>query len=250
MTNQQDYHRNHLNLPDFGKTGQAKLAQSQSAMIGLGGLGSAASQTLVASGIGHLQLFDADLVSSTNLSRQLIYRPADIGHSKAKRAQKFLQMINPHCQIEAVSAHLQAENCQKNLSARQIIIDATDNFRSRFEMADYAFKKNKNFISADSSGYHGYLSIYKNSPKLPCFRCFHQESDALLRSRSCVEQGIFSPILGVLGNFLASETIKEIIMPKQSLAGQMLIIDCRNNHFRLAKLSKDPACQLCHEGRP
>jgi molybdopterin/thiamine biosynthesis adenylyltransferase len=201
-----------LMLPDFGEPAQLKLKQSKVLLIGCGGLGHAASQYLVSSGIGQLTLVDGDKVELSNLQRQVLFRDADKGFNKAKMAARQLKQLNPHAQITAVEQHFSADNANELLAKADWVLDCTDNYQSRKLINQLCQQHQISLLSAAAIGQQGQLMLwpfaYNHSP---CYSCLFP--DLTDQSGNCSSLGVLAPLPGIIGSMQAMLLIQQIIQP-------------------------------------
>lgn len=201
-----------LMLPDFGEAAQLKLKQSKVLLIGCGGLGHAASQYLVSSGIGQLTLVDGDKVELSNLQRQILFRDSDRGFNKAKIAARQLQQLNPYVQIKAVEQHFSADNASELLANTNWVLDCTDNFHSR-KLINQRCKQHKiSLLSAAAIAQHGQLMLWPFALRQnPCYQFLFP--DLTDQSGNCSSLGVIAPLPGILGAMQAMVLIQQLIQP-------------------------------------
>lgn len=201
-----------LMLPGFGEAAQLKLKQSKVLLIGCGGLGNAASQYLVSSGIGQLTLVDGDKVELSNLQRQLLFRDSDKGFNKAKMAARQLKQLNPHVQIKPVERHFSADNAATLLANTDWVLDCTDNFKSRKLINQLCQHHQISLISAAAIAQQGQLMLwpFAYTPS-PCYQCLFP--DLTDQSGNCSSLGVLAPLLGIIGSMQAMLLIQQIIQP-------------------------------------
>jgi adenylyltransferase/sulfurtransferase len=235
----------HIVLPEIGEEGQQKLLASSALVIGAGGLGSAALAYLAAGGVGRIGIVEPDRVELSNLQRQALFETADIGRPKAKAAYDRIHEVNPDCKVELFAERLTAGNARALVDAFDIVIDCSDNFDTRFALADACMHGRKPLVSAAISGFAAQLSTFK--PYLgephPCYRCLVPELPE--RERDCAQEGIIGPLAGVMGSFQALEAMKELIGIGESLSGFVLILDALAFDVRKIVLKKDASCRVC-----
>jgi molybdopterin/thiamine biosynthesis adenylyltransferase len=237
----------HVNLNAIGSRGQEKLHLSKIAIVGLGGLGCPLVQYLSASGIGSFVLIDDDIVEETNLGRQIIYRHSDIDDAKIDIAEKYIKSVNDRVHIEKFFKRLTEQNAADVLQNTDLIIDASDNFNTRFVINNYCHQNNKILVSGSAIKMQGYLSVYKSGvdSTKPCFACFH-DFDDMKSEKSCSNNGVLSPLVGVIGSMMAVEVIKEIVCPENSIAGNLVYYNCLNNRLKTIQIPKRPNCKICN----
>jgi len=235
----------HLVLPEIGQSGQETLARACVLVIGAGGLGSAALGYLAAAGIGRIGIVEPDRVELSNLQRQILFETADIGRFKAEAARDRLEEMNPDCHVQLHLERLTEDNAQALVSAYDVVLDGSDNFTTRFALAEACAKAHKPLISAAISAFGAQLSTFK--PYLgephPCYRCFVPEIPE--RELTCAQEGIIGPLAGVAGSMQALEAMKELLGIGASLSGFLLLYDALTASWRKTTLPRDPNCAAC-----
>lgn len=235
----------HIVLPEIGESGQQKLLDSSVLVVGAGGLGSAALSYLAAAGVGRIGIVEPDRVELSNLQRQILFETADIGRSKARAAKDRIYELNPDIVVEIFEEKISEENATKLVSNFDLVVDGSDNFITRFAVAEASKNAKKTLVSAAISGFAAQLSTFK--PYLgighPCYRCLVPAMPEF--ERSCAQEGIISPLAGIAGSMQALEAIKELLAIGEGMSGRLLIIDALTMSIRSAKLARDPACAFC-----
>jgi molybdopterin/thiamine biosynthesis adenylyltransferase len=243
-SNQLRRYARHIVLPEIGERGQQKLRVSSALVIGAGGLGSAVLAYLAAAGVCRIGIVEPDRVELSNLQRQILFETADIGRLKAEAAADRLEELNDDCRTEIFNERFTKEKSAL-LKNFDIVIDASDNFETRFALADACAGEKKPLISAAISGFSAQLSTFK--PYLgkphPCYRCLVPEIPE--RERNCAQEGIAGPLAGMLGSMQALEAIKELLGIGESLSGRLLVIDALASHYKTVALPRDPLCATC-----
>ena len=236
----------HLVLPGVGEEGQSLMLDSSVLVIGAGGLGSPALMYLAAAGIGRIGVMDHDIVSSSNLQRQIIHNTKTIGAYKSESAVSFVKNLNPETNIKSIFTKLDISNAEELISEHDIIADGSDNFDTRYLVADTSYKKEKVLVSAAITKYEGQISTWKNKNKIyPCFRCLFPNKPKNSQNMNCSSNGVLGSLGGFLGSLQATEIIKEILGIGESLAGFINLYDILNNNFRKIKVNIDPNCSFC-----
>ncbi|MBU6448219.1 MAG: molybdopterin-synthase adenylyltransferase MoeB [Rhodospirillales bacterium] len=243
-TEVQRYSR-HILLREVGGTGQARLKAAKVLIIGAGGLGAPLALYLAAAGIGTIGLVDHDLVELSNLQRQILFDEASIGQKKVLSAQKKLLQTNPLVTVNAYAARVTLENVAILVNDYDIICDGTDNFATRFLVADACVAAKKTLVSAAVLRFEGQISTFKPHNGGPCYRCLYPEPPPDGLVPPCSEAGILGSVTGVMGTLMATEVIKEITQIGQSLSGFLVVWDALASEFRKIRLKKDPACPVC-----
>ncbi|WP_158783175.1 molybdopterin-synthase adenylyltransferase MoeB [Pantoea sp. BAV 3049] len=233
-------------LRGFDFDGQEKLKASKALIVGLGGLGCAASPYLASAGTGQLTLLDYDRVSLSNLQRQILHRDAVIGQPKVESARKQLQAINPHIAVRAIDAQLDDPQLAELIAAQDVVLDCTDNVATREQLNRLCFASKTPLVSGAAIRMEGQISVFRWQEHEPCYRCISRLfGDSTL---SCVEAGVMAPLVGVIGSLQAMEAIRLLADYGGSVAGRLLMYDAMTLQFREMKLAKDPACEVCGGG--
>lgn len=236
----------HIVLREVGGTGQAKLSRARVLVVGAGGLGSPAILYLAAAGVGTIGIVDDDVVSLSNLQRQIAHTTKDIGRPKTFSARDAANAINPGVTVEMHPLRLTAENALDLIGRYDIVADGSDNFATRFLVNDASYFAKKILVSAAVTEFDGQLSTYKaHEAGCPCYRCLFPEPPPPGTVANCSETGVLGAAAGVMGTLQALEVIKEITGAGESMAGRLLIYEALNTRFRTVSFKKDPACALC-----
>ncbi|WPA93849.1 molybdopterin-synthase adenylyltransferase MoeB [Providencia zhijiangensis] len=230
-------------LRGFDFDGQEKLKAGKVLVVGLGGLGCAATQYLAAAGVGHLTLVDFDTVSLSNLQRQTLHRDATIGEPKVDSAKAQLAAINPHIQIDTVNAQLDDPELEQLVQQHHVILDCTDNVAIREQLNRLCFKHKIPFVSGAAIRMEGQLSVFTYEEEMPCYHCLSRLFGE--NSLTCVEAGVMAPLVGTIGTLEAMETIKLLAQYGKVNVGKVLLFDAMTLDFRQFKLNKDPHCEVC-----
>ena len=241
-----DRYARHLVLREVGGPGQAKIRATRVLVIGAGGLGSPVALYLAAAGIGRLGLVDDDLVSLSNLQRQILFRTSDVGRPKVEAGKDALAALNPHVAVDVHPVRLTAANAVDLIGGYDIVADGSDNFATRFLVNDACYFAKKTLVSAAVTEFEGQLATYKGHlPDYPCYRCLFPEPPPPNTVRSCSEAGVLGAAAGVMGSLQALEVLKEAASLGTGLAGRVLTYKGLSTEFRTARLPKDPDCPLC-----
>jgi adenylyltransferase/sulfurtransferase len=231
-------------LPQIGYEGQQRLAGARVLLIGLGGLGSPAAMYLAAAGTGHLVLVDFDTVELTNLQRQIVHRTADIGEHKAVSAKNNLLAINPEIRIDALTHALDADELEAQVRQADVVIDACDNYATRFEINAACVRQRTPLVSGAAIRLEGQLSVFdKRDSDSPCYNCLYPQAGE--DEETCSNSGVLAPVVGIIGSIQALEAIKLICDIGKTLHGRVLILDALTLQWRTMKLRRDPACPVC-----
>ncbi len=227
-------------LKKIGVAGQKKIFASKVLIVGLGGLGCPLLTYLAASGVGKIGIVDFDKVEITNLNRQTLFKPNDIGKFKVKQAKKLINKINKNIKIISFIKKIKFNNIKKILSSFDIICDGTDNYSTRYLINDYCVKNKKILISSAINKFDGQLMKFNFKKKGPCYRCFMPSPPN--SENNCQTEGIFSPVAGIMGSLQANEVLKCILNTKYKLNNHILIFDALKTEFRKCKVSINPKC--------
>ncbi len=235
----------HILLGEVGGIGQAKLKAAKVLVVGAGGLGSPLMLYLAAAGIGTIGVVDDDVVELSNLQRQVAHTTARIGTPKVESAAFAASAINPGVRIEPHALRLNADNAPSLIERYDLVCDGTDNFATRFLVADACVLARRTLVSAAVLRFEGQLSVFKPHVGGPCYRCLYGEAPPEGAVPSCSEAGVLGAVTGVMGTLQATEVLKEILDVGESLAGKLLIWDALASRFRTVRLRPDPHCALC-----
>ena len=242
-----DRYSRQIILKKVGVIGQKKLLKSSVLIVGAGGLGSPIAIYLSALGIGKIGIVDKDNVEISNLSRQIIFETNDVNKNKSSAAISKLKKINPDIQFKSFNKNLTITNINQIAKKFDLIVDGSDNFRTRFLINDYCLKNKKILVSGAISKFDGQVYTFNFSKKKsPCLRCFIPRMPRNPDIDNCEYEGVLGPLAGIIGSIQANEAVKEILGIGNSLCGHILIIDALKLTFRKVKLNKRSDC-YCHE---
>ena len=214
--------------------GQEKLKGSKMLIVGLGGLGCAASQYLTVAGVGHLTLLDFDTVSLSNLQRQVLHDDSRLDMPKVESAKLSLQRLNPHIQINTLNGLLGEEKLTEVISHFDVVLDCTDNVETRNQL-DIACRKNKvPLVSGAAIRMEGQVSVFTYEAETPTYQTLSRLFGENVLS--CMEAGVLAPIVGIVGSIQALEAIKVRLKIGTNLCGRLLMIDGLNMTIREIKL--------------
>ncbi len=237
----------HILLAEVGGTGQARLKAARVLVVGAGGLGSPLLLYLAAAGVGTIGVVDDDRVELSNLQRQIAHTTASIGVAKARAAAAAARAINPLVRVDVHETRLTADNALDLIGGYDLVCDGTDNFASRYLVADACVLARRTLVSAAVLRFEGQLSTFKPhaGPDAPCYRCLYPEPPPPGLVPTCSEAGVLGAVTGVMGTLQATEALKEIIGIGDSLAGRLVIWDALATRFTTVRLKRDPHCRLC-----
>ena len=238
------YARNIL-LEEAGEEGQEKLLQAKICIIGAGGLGSPAALYLAAAGIGTIGIADADDVDLSNLQRQILHGTADIGRKKVISAKDALLKLNPQTDVRTYPVFVNAENIRDIIKDYDFVIDAADNFETKFLINDACVAARKPFVHAGVIRFTGQLMTYVPK-KGPCYRCIFKEPPPQGAVPDAGQTGVLGAVCGVTGSLEALEAVKYILGAGELLTGSLLTYDGLTAQFRKIKLPERVAdCAAC-----
>ena len=232
-------------LPYVGFEGQEKLLNARVLIIGMGGLGSPIAMYLASAGIGHLVICDFDVVDLSNLQRQIIHSSLKrIGKNKADSAKETLLQLNPEIKVTAITNKLDEHSLSEQVQFADVVIDGTDNFDSRFLLNKVCFEAQTPLISGAAIRMEGQVIVFANQGKGPCYRCLYKD-DANDTATTCSENGVLSPVVGIIGSIQAVEAMKIIMSVGKPLISRLLLLDAYTMDWRSLKLPADPKCPVC-----
>ena len=242
-----DRYSRQIILKKIGVVGQKKLLKSNVLIVGAGGLGSPIAIYLAALGIGKIGIIDKDKIEISNLSRQIIFSTDDLKKNKSTVAINKLRKINPDIQVQSFNKKLTMKNINQIAKNFGLIVDGSDNFRTRFLINDYCLKNEKILVSGAISRFDGQVYTFNFSKKnSPCLRCFIPHTPTNLDVDNCEYEGVLGTLGGIIGSIQANEIAKEILGIGKSLCGYILIIDALKLTFRKVKLNIRSDC-YCHD---
>ena len=228
-----------LVLKNIGAKGQKKIFSSKILVVGIGGLGCPAAESLVRAGIGTIGLVDDDIVNLSNIHRQSLFNSKDVKKSKVSVAAKKLKEINPLTKIRTYKSRLNKKNIENIIKNYEIIIDGSDNFKTKFLINDYCIKFKKKLITGAISKFDGHIFTFDfKDKKTASLKNFYQEKDMSDDILNCEFEGVLGTTASIVGTTQANEALKMIMEIGQNLKNQILIIDLLNLNFRKVKFKK------------
>lgn len=237
-------------LPEIGESGQDALSQAQVLLVGAGGLGSAAALYLAGAGIGHLVIADDDQVDSSNLQRQVIYREADQGQSKAHAAAAQIRALNPMIRVRPVEARLAAQQLALEVSLANVVLDCSDNLETRHAVNQACFAAGKPLIAGAAIRWQGQLMAFDfRAGQGPCYHClFPWRADAPQEPHNCSTSGIAGPVVGTIGTLQALETLKLLTGAGDVGFAILKQFDGLNMAWQSFRVAHDHRCPVCGTG--
>jgi molybdopterin-synthase adenylyltransferase len=239
--NELDRHRRHILLKEIGGPGVQKLKAASVSIIGAGALGGPCAMYLAAAGVGRIEIWDDDRVDRSNLQRQIQFGETDDGALKAETLAARLGAMHPGIRISAVPRRF----AEGDAPAGDILIDATDNFPSRFALNALAHATRRPLVSGAASGWTGQVGVFASgvAAGAPCYRCWVPEAPPA--AEGCDEIGVAGPVTGMTGSAMALEALKLITGAGTPLIGRLLLIDGLAGTARTVSLRRDPQCPVC-----
>ncbi|OKL44559.1 HesA/MoeB/ThiF family protein [Pseudovibrio exalbescens] len=240
----------HIVLKEIGGAGQQKLKDAKVLVIGAGGLGSPVLQYLAAAGIGQLGIIDDDVVSLSNLQRQVLHDTDQLGEPKVASAAEAIARLNPNVSVKPHPTRLNGQNVMALVSNYDLVIDCCDNFETRYLASDACFFAQKPLITAAIGRFDGSLTLLKPyltnevGTPYPTYRCVFPNKPAAGSVPTCEEAGVVGALAGVLGSLQAMEAIKEIAGFGETLLGRLLLVDTATMRFESIRYSRDPSNPL------
>ena len=221
-------YRRHIMLPEVGEAGQEKIKNSSVLVVGAGGLGAPVLQYLTAAGIGRIGIVDYDTVNEDNLHRQVLYGGHDLGKLKTIIASQRLEVLNPLTEHSVINIKLTSENALSFISEYQIIVDATDNFHTRYIIDEACVKTGKPWVFGSIYKFEGQVSVF-NYLKGPTLNEIYSDLQDRINVPDPSENGLFGVLPGIIGSIQAAEVIKMITGTGEVLSGKLLIYNM-NDH--------------------
>jgi molybdopterin-synthase adenylyltransferase len=236
-----------LVIPDFGQEGQERLRAGKVLIVGAGGLGSPAALYLAAVGVGRIGIVDSDAVELSNLQRQIIHRMADLERGKAASASEKMQALNPGTMVDVHAVRLDAKNAGGIISPYDFVVDATDNFATKFLINDACTSYDRPFCHAGVIRMGGQMMTVLPG-KTACYRCVFSAPPSGEAVPSPAVLGIFGIVPGVIGTLQAMEAAKFLLGKGELLTDTLLTYDGLKAEFRKVKVKRNPKCVACRDG--
>ncbi len=240
----------HIDVPEIGLRGQEKLLNSSVLIVGAGGLGSPAALYLAAAGVGTIGIVDDDVVSLSNLQRQVLFSEADVGAMKVDAAKKNLSAISSIAKIVAYPERVDENNYERIISGYDIVLDCTDNFQARYLLNRACHTLRKPLVSASLYHHDGQISVFKSFEGAghPCYECLYSRTLNQEIIPTCTQAGVVGPVAGVLGTMQASVAINELVGIGETLSGWMFLFSAMGFMAQKVKISKKQDCSCCSIG--
>jgi adenylyltransferase/sulfurtransferase len=229
----------HIMLPEIGMEGQVKIGNASVAVVGAGGLGCPVLQYLTAAGVGRIGIVEYDMVDESNLQRQILYGSADRGKLKSIISRDRLNLMNDLVEITVSNIRLDKTNAENILKGYDIIVDATDNYTSRYVINDASIKLGKPMVHGAIYKYEGQVSVF-NHMNGPSYRCYNPEQDIEKNDPAPSETGLLGVLPGITGTYMATEVLKIITGAGTVLSGRVLIFNILKNSSYTIEITRNP----------
>jgi len=239
------FYQRQISLKEVGLSGQQKLIESRVLVIGAGGLGCPVLEYLTAAGVGHISICDFDTIDYSNLHRQVLYTPEDTGKFKAEIAAIRLRKQNPNIEVQVI---LKAFDLSLDISSYDLVLDCSDNFKTKFMAHDLCYKNNTPLVQASIHRFEGQIHVFtpiKQNQDSPCLRCLWPVAPEKSCVQNCEEAGVLGVVPGVVGSMQASEAIKYLLGLSVLGSGKTLMINLLDYSTQSIKWPKDLNCPLC-----
>lgn len=240
----------HIVLPEVGGAGQVALAGAHVAVVGCGGIGSPAIQYLAAAGVGRLTLIDCDTVEESNLQRQTIFSPAQIGHAKAQAAADWVARFDPVIAVTAHNARIDRENAATLLAGADVVLDGCDNFATRLAVSDTCVALGIPLTTGAVGRFQGQVANFAGHlPGQSCYRCFVGDAFDTDDCDTCASDGVLGALVGMVGSLAAMAAMRVILEGHATLGdpqwGKLLLVDGLAPGMRTIRIAKDESCPAC-----
>ncbi len=232
-------------LPEVGIEGQGRLRSSGALVVGAGGVGSAPLLYLAAAGLGRIGIADPDTVEISNLQRQIVHSAGDAGRAKVDSAADRIRSLNPWCDVATFRERVVASNVRALLRGYDVVLDGSDNFPTRYLVADCCWLERIPLVSASAVRFHGQLFAVTPAEGFPCHRCLLPEPPSGDAAESCRRSGVFPPVVGVMGALQAAEALKILLGLPSQAARRLIDYDALRCEFSVLERRRDPSCPLC-----
>ncbi|QLG29140.1 molybdopterin-synthase adenylyltransferase MoeB [Halorarum halophilum] len=251
---QLDRYSRHIILDEVGPAGQAALLDGSVLVVGAGGLGSPAIQYLSAAGVGRLGIADDDVVERSNLQRQIVHADADVGRQKAESAAEYVADLNPDVDVETYEVRVEPENAADLVADYDVVLDASDNFRTRYLLNDVARLDGTPVAHGAIYKFEGQVTTLV--PDGPCYRCLFPEAPEPGEVPDCATTGVLGVLPGTVGCIQATEALKLLLAgdgtvdvgdAMEVLEGRLLFYDAMAMTFETVPYRRNPDCPVCGE---
>lgn len=234
----------HISLPEIGIEGQTRLRDGSVLVVGAGGLGSPAALYLAAAGVGRIGLVEFDRLDVSNLQRQILFDTPSVGRPKIETATRRLRALNPSIEIIPHELRLSSANALEVLGPYDVVLDASDNFPTRYLVNDACVLLGKPNVYGSIFRFVGQASVF-HPPHGPCYRCMYSQPPPPGLVPSCEEGGVLGVVPGLVGVIQATEAMKLLLGSGDLLVGRMLLVDLMRMSFRELRVPRNPECVVC-----
>ncbi|WP_260924805.1 HesA/MoeB/ThiF family protein [Novosphingobium sp. 9] len=241
----------HIVLPEIGGAGQVALARAHVVLIGCGGIGAPALQYLAGAGVGKVTLVDRDVVDTSNLQRQTVFTPSDVGTPKAEAAAGWVRRFDPAIDVTACVENVGSDNASALVSGADLVLDGCDNFATRLAVSDACVAADISLTSAAVGRFQGQVANFAGHlPDQPCYRCFVGDAFDAADCDTCAADGVLGAMVGMVGTFAAMHAMRVLLHGHAALGddpqfGTLHLIDGLKPGMRAMRIAKDPACRAC-----
>lgn len=242
-----DRYSRHLLLPQIGGPGQMRLRQARVLVVGAGGLGAPVCLYLAAAGVGRITLADDDVVSRSNLQRQVIFRDDLRGEPKAYAAAQAMLALNPQIDVTPLTRRIGAEDAAL-IAGHDLVIDGTDSFAARMELNQACIAAGVPLLSGAIARWDGQVTLFDPTRGGPCMACLWPRAPD--QDAPCAEAGVIGPLPGVIGSLLALEAVKYLTGAGEGLRGRLMLFDGLSLETRILRVERDPTCLVCAASAP
>ncbi len=246
---QREIYSRHILIPGIGEEGQARLLAGGVLVVGAGGLGSPVLTYLAACGVGRLGIVDSDRVEPSNLNRQILHGMPDLGDAKTASARRRVLHLRPDIDLQEYSLRMDADNGPGIVAPYDFVVEATDNFASKFLVNDLCVAAGKAFSTAGILGTYGHTMTVLPG-RTPCYRCVFQSEPSPGKVQKAAQGGVLGTVPGVLGTIQATEAVKYLLGMDGLLTGRLLTFEAAALTFREVRLPMDKRCRVCGTPSP
>ena len=245
---QLDRYSRHVIMDGVGPEGQQRLLDARVLVVGAGGLGSPVIQYLAAAGVGTLGIVDDDVVERSNLQRQVVHGDADVGRSKVDSAREFVEALNPDVSVDPHETRLAADNVAEFLADYDHVVDASDNFPTRYLVNDACTLAGVPFAHGAILRFEGQVTTFEATDDGPCYRCLFPEAPQPGTVPDCATAGVLGVLPGTVGCIQATEAVKLLVGYGETLDGRMVFYDAADMTFEEIPVDPRPDCPVCGDG--
>lgn len=241
-----DRYARHIVLPQLGGLGQRRLKTASVAVVGAGGIGSAAIPALAGAGVGRMTIIDDGKVERSNLQRQTIFRDDQLGRSKAALSADFVRALNPHVQATGLSDRVGPNNVDSLIGGHDLLLDGSDNFATRLTISDCCTRLQIPLVSAAAIQFQGQVGLFRGwEDGQPCYRCFVGDAFDSEDCDTCADQGVLGALASTAGSFAALMAIRAVARAGADVAGHLFLFDGLALDWRKIRIPKDRGCSAC-----